>query len=278
MAKLKTKLKLITMAAIPIAYLVATSERLKVRKYCIESEKLTDSVRALLITDLHCTFYGEDQKKLTAAVDKQAPDIIFLCGDIADDNLSYDGAVSLVEYIGKKYPCYYVPGNHEHRTGNVENIKKLFRSYGINVVAGESCTAFVKGQPISICGADETAEEKAWRRQLIRLNNEKDNKAFTVLLSHRPERVKSYNMCDFDLVLCGHAHGGQVRIPGLVNGLYAPGQGLLPKYAGGRYELDNGEMIVSRGLVKNDIPRIFNPPELVSVNLVPKAVPSDEGD
>ena len=83
-------------------------------------------------------------------------------------------------------------------------------------------------------------------------------------------------MCDFDLVLCGHAHGGQVRIPGLVNGLYAPGQGIFPKYAGGAYKLDKGSMIVSRGLAKSNLPRVFNRPELVVITLEPEDVGDEE--
>lgn len=272
MPKLKTKLKVATALTIPVAVAAATSEKIKLRKYTVSSPKLTDTVRALLITDLHSTIYGVDQKALLKAIDRQKPDIIFLSGDIVDDRVCYDGSIMLFNEIGQKYPCYYVPGNHEHRTGEIENIKKLIKSYGICVLAGESGTAFVNGQRISVCGADETAERKAFARQLVRLNNEKDDEAFTVLLSHRPERVKYYNTCNFDLVLCGHAHGGQVRIPFVLNGLYAPGQGLFPKYAGGEYELDNGKMIVSRGLAISAIPRVFNRPELVLIKLVPEVV------
>ncbi len=276
MPKLKTTLKIATALALPAAVAVATSEKIKLCKYTVSSPKLTDTVRALLITDLHSKVYGANQKILLKAIERQKPDIIFLAGDVVDDRVCYDGSIMLFNEIGQKYPCYYVPGNHEHRTGEIENIKKLIKSYGVCVLAGESGTAFVKGQRISVCGADETAERRAFARQLVRLNNEKDDEAFTVLLSHRPERVKYYNTCNFDLVLCGHAHGGQVRIPLVLNGLYAPGQGLFPKYAGGEYELDNGKMIVSRGLALSSIPRVFNRPELVLIKLVPEAVLDSE--
>jgi predicted MPP superfamily phosphohydrolase len=91
----------------------------------------------------------------------------------------------------------------------------------------------------------------------------------TVLLAHRPEYIDSYLDYDFDLILSGHAHGGQWRIPLLINGLYAPNQGWFPKYAGGRYELGNSTFIVSRGLAKESVrvPRIFNPPELVVIDI-----------
>jgi len=91
----------------------------------------------------------------------------------------------------------------------------------------------------------------------------------TVLLSHRPEFFELYQKYDVDLVLCGHTHGGQWRIPYLLNGLVAPHQGFFPKYAGGRYDAENMTMIISRGLARETtkIPRVFNRPELVIVEL-----------
>ena len=89
------------------------------------------------------------------------------------------------------------------------------------------------------------------------------------MLSHRPELFESYVSREFDLVVCGHAHGGQWRLPGLINGVYAPNQGLFPKYAGGEYEKNGTTMIVSRGLARrmDIVPRIFNPPELVVITV-----------
>lgn len=278
MASIKTKLKLLTAAAIPAIAVVATWEGLKLREYSIKTHKVNNSVSFVLLSDLHGSEFGEGQKKLLKIIDKCSPDAVFLTGDIIDERRDYGGAMSLLEAIGKKYPCYYVPGNHEHRTGEIENIKKLFSSYGVFVLAGEGKPAMANGERIYVCGADEASEEQAFRRQLVRLNGEKDDSAFTVLMSHRPEKVGYYNLCNFDLVLCGHAHGGQVRIPHLLNGLYAPGQGVFPKYAGGEYKLDNGVMIVSRGLAKSNVPRIFNPPEVVKITLTPgtEGVSADE--
>ena len=91
---------------------------------------------------------------------------------------------------------------------------------------------------------------------------------YRILLAHRPEAIDEYRQMDFDLILSGHAHGGQWRIPGWINGVYAPGQGFFPRYAGGVYPLDDLVMIVSRGLSNNTwVPRIFNPPELVMIEL-----------
>lgn len=97
-----------------------------------------------------------------------------------------------------------------------------------------------------------------------------DSADFTVLLAHRPELLAKYAQFPLDLVVSGHAHGGQVRIPGVLNGLYAPNQGWFPKLAGGAYTQDGTTLIVSRGLaVRTRLPRIFNRPEVVLVRCVP---------
>ncbi len=95
------------------------------------------------------------------------------------------------------------------------------------------------------------------------------NDYYTVLLSHRPEFFELYTEYNFDLVLSGHAHGGQWRIPYILNGLYAPNQGVFPKYAGGEYTENNTTMIVSRGLAREStlLPRFYNRPELVIIDL-----------
>ena len=91
---------------------------------------------------------------------------------------------------------------------------------------------------------------------------------FKILVAHRPELIELYKKYPFDLVVSGHAHGGQVRIPFLLNGLFAPNQGLFPKYAGGAYIHENLTHIVSRGLsFSPKLPRVFNPPEIVVVNI-----------
>ena len=86
-----------------------------------------------------------------------------------------------------------------------------------------------------------------------------------------PEHAAYYAASGLNLTVCGHAHGGQVRIPGLVNGLYAPGQGVLPPYAGGLYSLTpHSALAVSRGLVRNLLPRPGNPPEMAVIQLTGK--------
>ena len=144
---------------------------------------------------------------------------------------------------------------------------------GAVVLEGQALPVTAAGQPLLIAGVDDPAAgEEIWRAQMEAASAGADGAAFSVLLSHRPERAEEYAGLGFDLVLAGHAHGGQWRIPGLINGLIAPNQGLFPKYAGGMYDLGGGTaMIVSRGLAREStrVPRLYNPPELVVVDVVP---------
>ena len=157
----------------------------------------------------------------------------------------------------------------------------MIEACGVTVLDGRSEVAAVRGQRLRLSGATDptgfyaASAEPAQRlterfgEQLARLAGEGKEGIYHILLSHRPERAADYARHGFDLAVCGHAHGGQVRIPLLLNGLYAPDQGWFPGYAGGRYELGDGAMIVSRGLAKNGLPRVFNRPELVVIDLLP---------
>lgn len=244
---------------------------IKVAKYDIKSKKVTDTIRIALVTDLHSCDYGENQEKLLSNLYSQEPHIVLLGGDIVDDKLTQNKAREFFSAISKKYQCFYVSGNHECRSGNIENIKEMIENYGINVLEGEGITTEINGQTVDIFGIDDPEIGKIeFNQQLKKCGENINNSVFSILLSHRPELIESYEKYGFDLILSGHTHGGQWRIPGILNGLLAPNQGLFPKYAGGFYQLNNTLMIVSRGIAKEStrIPRIFNRPEIVIINII----------
>ncbi len=273
-------------AALVSGTLAACDRRLAIRYYKEHSAKITRQIRLALLTDLHNTLYGKKQHILTDAIKAQRPDAVLLTGDMSDGQMNMEHARLLSFLIGKQFPCYYVSGNHEFWTGNGADLKRLVASYGISVLEGNSRLLHANGQTIRICGVDDPARFRRgrcrrpesmtdWEKQLSDCKAALDRTHYSVLLSHRPELTKYYmhlpsdNEKGFDLVVTGHAHGGQVRIPGLVNGLFAPNQGIFPRYAGGRYTLGDTTMIVSRGLCKNFLPRIFNRPELVIIDVMP---------
>lgn len=266
--------------AVAAAGVGACWQGLIVRSYTEITNKVSSPVRLAVLTDLHSSFYGKGQKRLLRAIQEQQPDLLLLVGDIVDDLVPVEGAKQLLSVIGIEYPCYYVAGNHEHRSGRADSIKSMIRSYGVTVLEGSGETVEVNAQKVQIYGVDDPEgfgnppyvrhpAPLQWKRQLRTCRAKLDGTIYAVLLSHRPELAKEYRHCGFDLVVAGHAHGGQVRIPGIVNGLLAPNQGLFPKYVGGRYALGETAMIVSRGLCRNHLPRVFNPPELVVIDLRP---------
>lgn len=262
-------------AGAALILLAACDMRLKTVFYTIDTGKLNRPIRLALITDLHSCKYGTEQNTLLRAVEAQQPDIVLLGGDIFDDEHSYENAEITLQYLGERYPCYYVTGNHEYWSRDITTILDIVNACGITVLEGECDTIQINGQTINICGVDDpdavsyTKNAKGMIEQLNAVQEQADKDTCTILLSHRPEWIETYEHYTFDLILTGHAHGGQWRIPGILNGLYAPDQGLFPGYAGGAYPVGQGTMIVSRGLARETTPapRIFNRPELVIIDL-----------
>ncbi len=275
--KERTKRKKIWLIALLLLLFVllaaALDPRLRTVRYEMTSPKLSAPLRIAQLTDLHSCRYGRDMRNLIRAIEEAEPDLIVLTGDIYDDEMPEDNADTLLAYLGGRYPCFYVTGNHENWTGDPERLIQKVRGFGITVLEGE-WTAFEKeGARILVAGVNDPDAPGSYAEELDRAAEACDGGAFTVLLTHRPEGFGDCVRKGFDLILAGHAHGGQWRIPFLVNGLFAPGQGLFPKYAGGLYERDGAAMIVSRGLAREStpvVPRVFNRPELVIVELIPE--------
>ena len=249
--------------------------RLKTVVYTVESDKVAKRIRIALITDLHSCRYGKNQVKLIKAIEKENPDVVLLGGDIFDDNMSYENAETTVKQLSEKYPCYYVAGNHEYWSNDIDTIFNIIEKYGVKILSGVCDTIEIQEQKINICGVEDpdvvryTVDGIEIEKQLQSAEKAKEEGCFSVLLSHRPELAEIYQEYEFDLVLSGHAHGGQWILPGVLNGLYAPHQGIFPKYAGGRYDFENQTLIVSRGLARESTlaPRIFNRPELVMIDI-----------
>ena len=271
----KKHLRILIPAAAAIATAAAAlNTHLTLRHYTVESAKVSQSVRLVLLTDLHSCDYGEGQRELLNVVEEQHPDLVLLGGDILDDDPSQpeENAWTVIETLGQSYPTFYVTGNHEFRSGRAEEMKARIAESGVTVLEGEGQSMVFQGQPIHICGIDDPAiGTNIWQVQLDRAARGAAGDAFSLLLTHRPEQTSAYEGRGFDLILAGHTHGGQWRIPFLINGILAPNQGFFPAFAGGQHSLGESTLIVSRGLAREStrIPRIFNPPEVVVIDLVP---------
>lgn len=263
------------LAILVILTLIALDERLILRTYTVASPKLTAEVRLAVVTDFHSSDNADD---VVAMVASCAPDAVLLVGDMFDDdtkNRPTERTLSLMRQLSAQYPCYYVSGNHEAWTGEMDALYQQTEEAGVTVLRMSSGVLTVRGQRIALCGIPDPYEmvfsgAPDTEEQLRQALEDVDLADFTVLLAHRPELLTKYAQFPLDLVVSGHAHGGQVRIPGVLNGLYAPNQGWFPKLAGGAYTQDGTTLIVSRGLaVRTRLPRIFNRPEVVLVRCLP---------
>ncbi len=263
------------LAILVVLTLIALDERLILRTYTVTSPKLTAEVRLAVVTDFHSSDNADDVAAMTASC---APDAVLMVGDMFDDdtqNRPTERTLSLMRQLSALYPCYYVSGNHEAWTGEMDALYQQTEEAGVTVLRMSSGVLTVRGQRIALCGIPDPYEmvfsgAPDTEEQLRQALEDVDSADFTVLLAHRPELLAKYAQFPLDLVVSGHAHGGQVRIPGVLNGLYAPNQGWFPKLAGGAYTQDGTTLIVSRGLaVRTRLPRIFNRPEVVLVRCVP---------
>ena len=157
--------------------------------------------------------------------------------------------------------CFYVPGNHESYL-EPEVYRQLVEgmlSFGVTVMEDSETILHKDGKYISIVGY-------GWDQQAERAHLNSFS-GYRILLAHRPEYFADYVAADFDLVLSGHTHGGQVRLP-WIGALFATGQGLFPEYDAGMYTQGDTDMFVSRGVGTTGLPfRFCNQPEIVVVEL-----------
>ena len=286
MKRRKTMICLIVAAVALALVLPGFYNALTVTRYTVRTPGIARSVRIALVTDLHSCAYGDGQRELLEAVQRESPDLVLMAGDIFDDDLPDDNAIAFLTEAGRRWPCYYVTGNHEYWGGEEAFYAKMdaLKSANVTRLSGTAVRTEAGGGAVLLCGADdpeawnereESYQERqdgSFGRQLTYLaRRAKDEGCFSILLTHRPEHLDMYVRRGFDLVVSGHAHGGQWRVPGLINGLWAPGQGLFPAHAGGLYRQEGTTMIVSRGLAREStaIPRWYNRPELVMIELVP---------
>ncbi len=232
--------------------------------------------RIVQISDLHNKDY---HGKLLEEIKKTNPDVIIITGDLIDRRCTrIDIAEEFVQEAVKIAPIYYVSGNHEQLSGEYEVLKEKLKKANVQIIDNSYIVLNKSGDEIGLMGiADPAIQENEqtylWddntqyvKDRITELYEGADSN-FNILLSHRPEQFPIYKEANLDLVFCGHAHGGQMRIP-FIGGIVAPNQGFFPKYTEGIYSEGVTSMVVSRGLGNSIIPlRIFNPPEVVVVTL-----------
>ena len=242
------------------------------RYYEITDARIHDDVRIAIVSDLHGARYGENQGDLVAALAQETPHVVLLLGDIFDQHGIDENGKTLISELSARFCCYFVPGNHEYKSGELGAIRTLMQEANVPILAGENAILTLNNTRVQIFGVDDGRGGKSKQlREIADAAYIRSDDIYSILAIHVPNGVESYLHYGFDLMLSGHTHGGQIAIPGVLNGLYAPGQGLFPKYGGGRYDFGKQTMIISRGLAQKPLwlPRLGNPPELCFVTLKP---------
>ncbi len=266
--------------------------------YSLYNNKVETPIRAVLLSDLHQKEFDDGNGKLAARIQELKPDMILIAGDMVNKkDTDIAGCLSLCKNLAEIAPVYYGLGNHENEIVYGSELNREFfekneklsedkpenftpiivddslisglEEAGVTVLQNESVTVRVKENQIDI-GAVSTNLSSFWpySGQFIYDFSYHNSEHFKILISHRPEPVMEY-IPDYpvDLVVSGHNHGGIIRIPGR-GGLLSVDEGLFPTYDEGIFQYDSLTMIVGRGLGSHGwIPRIFNKPELVVIDI-----------
>ena len=277
----KESLSIALTAAITIVFAIWTvwgNITVGITRYTVASNRLPHSFnhyKIVVVSDLHNAEFGKNNSQLIGLVREENPDMIALTGDLVDSSKTdFETARKLVQNLVEIAPCYYVTGNHEAWLGKqYQELEKILLDESV-VILHDSFIQLTKNhETIQLAGLDDpdfTDRDSSIHPSVLetKLNNMNLTNDYCVLLSHRPETFEAYVTQDIDLVLSGHAHGGQFRLP-LIGGVIAPNQGVFPKYDAGIYSENHTAMIVSRGIGNSVIPiRLNNRPEIVSVELV----------
>lgn len=236
----------------------------------------TPRLRILQVSDVHGKRFGRGSRRLLRKIDELDFDVIAVTGDLVTGSVFAHGlrpALELANELVKRAPVFYTPGNHETTSRQFVALLAGLRRAGVRILRRDATEIEVRGTHYTILGLDDLeffeGAEAAYRAALAELLERRDLETATrtILVSHRPGIFSLYAKTGVDLVLTGHVHGGQFRIPGL-GGVISPDQGPFPRYDAGVYERGGTSMVVSRGLGPSVIPlRINNRPELVLVEL-----------
>lgn len=257
-------------AAILAGLAYKANKKIVTTHYTYASDTLPDNLEGytvLHLSDLHNTCFGKNQKKLIDIIERCQPDSIMITGDLIDcHRLQLAPVIALLRQALCIAPVYYVSGNHETWSGRYDHLVEVLVSLGVHVLNDE--VVDLENGSMQLIGLQDRLIPDIEERLAKLMRPVVATHSFKILLSHRPEYFETYAKLPIQLVLTGHAHGGQIRLP-YIGGLYAPGQGLLPQYTSGLYKKCGTTMVSNRGLGNSRFPlRLGNQPEVVTIKLI----------
>lgn len=268
-----TALIILALIAAAAAFLIKDSrDDLEISRYEVKSQKLPESFggfKIVQLSDLHGAEFGEDGMGLVEKVKELEPDIIALTGDFVTDEGDLAAVEKLAARLVKLCPVYFVSGNHEFGSGLAVKVRNILERAGVKYLSNEYLTISRGEDGILLGGVEDPLAyaDMLSPDELAQKMNDAAPDAFKILLGHRNYWMTEYPELPVDLIFCGHAHGGLIRIPG-VGGLIGTDRRLFPDFDAGQFNNGRYTLIVSRGLGNSvPIPRVFNRPEIVCVEL-----------
>lgn len=231
-----------------------------------------DGAVIVQLSDLHCAEFGEGNSELLAAVAAAGPDYIFLTGDLVDQAKPIpEGYVeNLARGLVAIAPTYFVTGNHEWARGDVPELKNTLAGCGVVVLSNQFVPLERGGDVILLAGVDDPngyADQKTPEELAAEVAAAGED-PYWILLAHRNTLFAGqYSRLGADLTLCGHGHGGLIRLP-FTDGLFSTDRTFFPSYTAGFYEAGGADVFVSRGIGNSGRTfRIFNRPQVAVLTL-----------
>lgn len=268
-----TALIILALIAAAAAFLIKDSrDDLEISRYEVKSQKLPESFdgfKIVQLSDLHGAEFGEDGMELVDKVGSLEPDMIALTGDFVTDEGDLAAVEKLAARLVKLCPVYFISGNHEFGSGLAVKVRNILERAGVKYLSNEYLTINRGDDEILLGGVEDPLAyaDMLSPDELAQKMNDAAPDAFKILLGHRNYWMTEYPELPVDLIFCGHAHGGLIRIPG-VGGLIGTDRRLFPDFDAGQFNNGRYTLIVSRGLGNSvSIPRVFNRPEIVCVEL-----------
>ena len=268
---MKKALKIVIIICFMYIFYIANNEWLKISSHEYTSERIPtsfDGYKIVQLSDLHDAELGENHSLLIRKVESTEPDIILVTGDVIDSR-RYDLEKSMraIKQLKEIAPVYYVLGNHEVATNEMDTIYEQLELLGVHTLKNEHEIIKLNGEEIALVGVEDPLMGIPVNTMIQTATSGIDPSTFTIVLSHRPEKFDFYVEQSLELVFTGHAHGGQIRLP-FIGGLFGPGQGWFPKYTDGLFEAGDTTMVVNRGIGNSLFPlRVFNRPEIIEMTL-----------
>ena len=240
-------------------------------KVILPTKKVKSNIRFIVLADLHDAKYGKNMKRLIKPILSYSPDFILLPGDIFEWKQNKDNAWNLVSQLGQeKIPMLFSYGNHETFQSDSYLMSEKLKELGVIVLSHQCHELNINGETIEVVGVEDRNEEELYDAHIInQLFHNEDS--YRIVMLHRPHYERLNKDIDCDMIVSGHAHGGQWCIPFTKKGFFAPQQGFFPKWTHGTIKLEDKTLLISRGLNRASycIPRLFNRPELLLVELKP---------